>query len=123
MNAASQPDLYQLFRQTVAMIDAAEVAKCEVTRDIGYATTDAIVDAAAEVSPMDIENVIHRLGCAHYLLDRVYDLCCDEDGGEEIVRKLSGLLKGAADGLRMMHHVDMHTTRLDYYLPRVGATN
>jgi hypothetical protein len=115
----TQPDLYPLFRQTVAMIDAADERRDQVTMEIGYATTDAIIEKAVDIAPMDIENVMHRLGCAHYLLDRVYDLCCDEDGGEEIVRKLSGLLKGAADGLRMLHQVDMQATRLNYYLPTV----
>ncbi|MFQ6181643.1 hypothetical protein ACLMJV_06760 [Sinorhizobium meliloti] len=117
---ASQPDLYAIFRRTVDAMDRAP--ECEVTRDIGYATADAILEKAVGIAPMDIENVLHRIGCASYLMDRVYELCCDEEGGEEIVKKLSGLLRGAADGLRMLHQVDMEATRLNYYLPMLRQT-
>jgi hypothetical protein len=112
------PDLYAIFRRTVATMD--EAPECEVTMNIGYATTDAILAEAADIAPTDIKNVLHRLGCAHYLLDRVYDLCCDEEGGEELVRQMSKLIHGAAEGLRMLHQIDARETRLNYYMPRLG---
>ncbi|MCM5691424.1 hypothetical protein M8037_22120 [Sinorhizobium meliloti] len=118
MQAAGQQDLFSLFRSTVAMIDAAEESHDQVTMEIGYATTDAILDKAIDIAPMNIENVLHRLGCARHLLTNyVYDLCCDEEGAEEFINKMEKLLKGAAEGLRMLHQVDMEATRLNYYLP------
>jgi hypothetical protein len=115
----TQPDLFPLFRQAVAMIDAADERRDQVTMEIGYATTDAIIEKAVDIAPMNIENVMHRLGCANHLLTNyVYELCCDEEGAEELINKMEKLIHGAADGLRMLHQVDMQATRLDYYLPR-----
>ncbi len=121
----SQPDLFPLFRSTVAMIDAADDRNDQVTMEIGYATTDAILEKAVDIAPMDIENVLHRLGCANYLIDRMYELCSDEEGALELAQKMERLLRGAAEGLQMLHQVDMNETRLNYYLlpPTAAAAN
>lgn len=121
MNAGQTPDLYAMFKETVSKMRAAEM--CQITQDIGYATTDAIRDAAVNIPPMDIENVLHRLGCVRSLTDAIYSLCCDEEGAEEIIRQMDALLAGAADGLRMLHQVDMEATCLNYYLPRLRVAN
>ncbi|MDX1063110.1 hypothetical protein GOL45_12540 [Sinorhizobium medicae] len=109
----------------MAMIDAAEESDDQATMEIGYATTDAILEKAVDIAPEDIENVLHRLGCVNHLLTNyVYDLCCDEEGAEELINKMDNLLRGAADGLRMLHRVDMKVTRLNYYLlPPTDAEN
>ncbi|WEX76858.1 hypothetical protein PYH37_005209 [Sinorhizobium numidicum] len=107
------------------MIDAADERRDQATVEIGYATTDAILEKAVDIAPMDIENVLHRLGCVNHLLTNyVYDLCCDEEGAEEIINKMDKLLRDAAEGLRMLHQVDMQATRLNYYLlPPKSAAN
>ncbi|WP_027683231.1 hypothetical protein [Rhizobium leguminosarum] len=113
-----RPDLFPLFRETVAKIDKADAAGCEATRDIGFATADAILDAAVDIVPRDIENILHRIGCAHQLLDTVYDYAHRGFEIDDVVKKLAGLLQGAAKGLADAYEIDMHATRLDFYLPQ-----
>ncbi|NKL78891.1 hypothetical protein [Rhizobium leguminosarum] len=111
-------DIFPMFVETVAKIDEADAAGCEVTRDIGYATADAILDAAVDIVPRDVENVLHRIGCAHQLLDTVYDRAYRGLEIDEVIKKLEGLLRGTAKGLADAYDVDMHATRLDFYLPQ-----
>lgn len=113
-----RPDLFPLFRETVENIDDADAVGCDVTRDIGYATADAILDAAVDVIPRDIENVLHRLGCAHHLLDTVYDRAYRGLEIDDVIKKIANLLTGTAKGLAEAYEIDMRATRLDFYLPR-----
>ncbi|WP_104822745.1 hypothetical protein [Rhizobium sp. NXC24] len=113
-----RPDLFPLFRETVEKIDDADAVGCETTRDIGYATVDAILDAAVDIVPRDIENAIHRIGCAHHLLDTVYDRAYRGLEIEDVIKKIAGLLTGTAVGLAEACEIDMRATRLDFYLPR-----
>ncbi|QJS27157.1 hypothetical protein [Rhizobium ruizarguesonis] len=115
---SQQPDIFPIFAETVAKIDEADAAGCEVTRDIGYATVDAILDAAVDIIPRDIENVLHRIGCAHQLLDTVYDRAYRGLEIDEVIKKLEGLLRGTAKGLADAYAIDMRATRLDFYLPQ-----
>ncbi len=116
-----RPDLFSLFAETVAKIEDADAAGCDTTRDIGYATVDAILEAAVEVVPRDIENVLHRLGCANYLLDVLYDHASRGLEIDDVIKKISSLLTGTACGLSEAYEIDMHATRLDFYLPRQAA--
>lgn len=113
-----RPDLYPLFHQTVEMIDDADAVGCDVTRDIGYATVDAILEAAVDIVPRDIENVLHRLGCAHQLLDVVYDHAFRGLEIDDVIGKIANLLLGTAIGLAEAYDIDMRATRLDFYFPR-----
>ncbi|TAW88372.1 hypothetical protein ELI13_06350 [Rhizobium ruizarguesonis] len=115
---SQQLDIFPLFAEAVAKIDEADAAGCEVTRDIGYATADAILDAAVNIVPRDVENILHRIGCAHQLLDTVYDRAYRGLEIDEVIKKLEGLLRGAAKGLAEACEIDMHSTRLDFYLPQ-----
>ncbi|MBY5321489.1 hypothetical protein HFN11_14530 [Rhizobium leguminosarum] len=111
-----RPDLFPIFRETVGKID--DAMECDVTRDIGYATADAILDAAVDITPRDVENVLHRIGCALRLLDTVYDNAYRGMEIDDVIKKLEGLLKGAAKGLADAYEIDMRATRLDFYLPQ-----
>ncbi|MGO7541867.1 hypothetical protein ACC680_25145 [Rhizobium ruizarguesonis] len=111
-------DIFPIFAEAVAKVDEADATGCEVTRDIGYATVDAILDAAVDIIPRDVENVLHRIGCAHQLLDTVYDRAYRGLEIDEVIKKLEGLLRGTAKGLADAYDVDMHATRLDFYLPQ-----
>jgi len=113
-----RPDLFPLFAETVAKIDDADERECDVERQIGYATTDAILDAAVDVIPRDVENILHRIGCAHHLLDTVYDRAFRGLEIDEVINKIAGLLHGTAKGLADAYEIDMRATRLDFYLPR-----
>lgn len=113
-----QPDLYKLFRETVATIDVADAAGSEIERDIGYTTADAILQVAADVVPADVKNVLHRLGCVHYLLDIVYDRSFRGLQIDDVIEQMTKLLASAAEGLAASHQVDMRATRLDFYFPR-----
>jgi hypothetical protein len=115
---SQQMDIFPVFVETVAKIDEADAAGCDVTRDIGYATADAILDAAVNIVPRDVENVLHRIGCAHQLLDTVYDRAYRGLEIDEVIKKLEGLLRGTAKGLADAYDIDMHATRLDFYLPQ-----
>jgi hypothetical protein len=115
---SQQLDIFPIFAEAVAKIDEADAAGCEVTRDIGYATVDAILDAAVDIEPRDIENVLHRIGCAHQLLDTVYDYACRGLEIDDVIKKLEGLLRGTAKGLADAYDIDMRATRLDFYLPQ-----
>jgi hypothetical protein len=116
-----RPDLFPLFREAVAKIDDADAIDCDVARQIGYATADAILDAAVDIIPRDIENVLHRIGCAHQLLDTVYDHAFRGLEIDEVIRKIADLLTGTARGLAEAYDIDMQATRLNFYLPRVEA--
>ncbi|MBY5634490.1 hypothetical protein HFO39_06755 [Rhizobium leguminosarum] len=111
-------DIFPMFIETVAKIDEADAAGCDVTRDIGYATVDAILEAAVDIVPRDVENVLHRIGCAHQLLDTVYDRAYRGLEIDEVIKKLEGLLRGTAKGLADAYEIDMRATRLDFYLPQ-----
>lgn len=113
-----RPDLFPLFRETVEKIDDADARESDVERQIGYATLDAILDAAADIVPRDIENVLYRLGCARHLLDTVYDRAFKGLEIDDVIKKIDNLLTGTARGLAESHQVDMRATRLDFYLPR-----
>ncbi|XKM42945.1 hypothetical protein A4U53_025765 [Rhizobium ruizarguesonis] len=115
---SQQLDIFPLFVETVAKIDEADAAGCEVTRNIGYATADAILDAAVDIVPRDVENILHRIGCAHHLLDTVYDRAYRGLEIDDVIKKLAELLRGTAKGLADACAIDMHATRLDFYLPR-----
>ncbi|MBB4570595.1 hypothetical protein [Rhizobium leucaenae] len=110
-----RPDIFPLFAETVEKIN--ETA-CEVSREIHCATVDAILDAAVDVVPRDAENVLHRLGCARYLLDVVYDRAFKGLEIEDVIQKIDTLLTGAARGFAEACDVDMRSTRLDFYFPR-----
>lgn len=113
-----RPDIFPIFADAVAKIDDADARDCDVERQIGYATVGAILEAAVEIVPRDIENVLHRIGCAHQLLDTVYDNAFRGLEIDDVIQKLAGLLQGAAKGLADAYDIDMHATRLDFYLPQ-----
>lgn len=118
-----RPDLFPLFRETVAKIDDADARECDVERRIGYATADAILDAAVNIVPMDIENILHRIGCAHHLLDTVYDRACCGFEIDDVINQIAGLLQGTAKGLADAYNIDMQAARLDFYLPQPDDQN
>jgi hypothetical protein len=119
----TRPDLFPLFAETVKKIDDADALGCDVTRDIGFATVDAILDAAVDIIPRDIENVLHRIGCAYHLIDTVYDLAFKGLEIDDVIKKIANLLKGTAIGLAEAYEIDMRATRLDFYLPRQTKQN
>lgn len=116
--SSQQPDIFPIFADAVAKLDDADARDCDVERQIGYATVDAILHAAVDVVPRDIENVLHRIGCAHQLLDTVYDNAFRGLEIDDVIQKLAGLLQVAAKGLADAYDIDMHATRLDFYLPQ-----
>ncbi|MBB6304683.1 hypothetical protein [Rhizobium leucaenae] len=115
-----RPDIFPLFAETVEKIDETD---CEVNRAVHYGTIDVILDAAVDVVPRDIENVLHRIGCAHQLLDTVYDRACRDLDTNDIIEKISKLLTITARGLAEAYDIDMHGTRLDFYLPETARQN
>lgn len=109
-----RPDLFPLFWEAAGQIEETD---CEVTRDIGYATVNTILEDAVNIVPRDIENVLHRLGCAHSLLDAVSDRACRGLEIDGAIEKIANLLSGIAIGLAEAYEIDMRDTRLDFYLP------
>ncbi|MBY3175629.1 hypothetical protein HFO27_13405 [Rhizobium leguminosarum] len=120
---SQQLDIFPLFVETVAKIDEADAAGCEVTRDIGYATVDAILDAAVDIVPMDVENVLHRIGCANRLIEVMYDYSRRGLDIDDVTNQIAGLLQGAAKGLADAYGINMRATRLDFYLPQPYEQN
>ncbi|MBY5349563.1 hypothetical protein [Rhizobium leguminosarum] len=116
--SSRQPDIFPIFAETVAKIDEADADGCEVTRHIGYATVDAILDAAVDIVPRDIENILHRIGCANHLLDTMYDYAHRGLDIDDVTKKISVLMQSAAKGLADAYEIDMRATRLDFYLPQ-----